>query len=130
MIATGEFEVSLQPLDPFAGGKGGVRLGRMSITKTFSGNLVAKSLGEMLSAGTKFPDSAGYVAIEQVDGALNGKSGTFVLQHFAILDRGAQRLILEVVPDSGTDQLENLSGKMIIKIENGKHFYEFDYALP
>jgi hypothetical protein len=35
-----------------------------------------------------------------------------------------------VVPDSGTGQLVGLAGKMTIKIEEGKHFYEFDYRLP
>jgi hypothetical protein len=106
-----------------------IRLDRMSITKTFSGDLVATSQGEMLSARMNTEGSAGYVAIEQVEGTIQGKTGTFVLQHFGILNRGEQRLILEVVPDSGTGQLENLSGRMIIKIENGDHFYEFEYTL-
>jgi hypothetical protein len=106
-----------------------ISLDRLSITKTFSGDLVATSQGEMLSVRTKAEDSAGYVAIEQVDGTLRGKSGTFVLQHFGIINRSEQHLILEVVPDSGTGQLENLSGKMTIKIEKGEHFYEFEYTL-
>jgi hypothetical protein len=127
--ATGEFTVSLGPLDPFTTGSGGVRFDRLSITKTFKGDLAAESLGEMLSVTTNAEDSAGYVAVEQVEGTLQGKPGTFVLQHFGIIHRGEQQLILEVVPDSGTGQLENLTGKMSIKIENGKHFYEFDYSL-
>lgn len=128
MTATGEFIVSLQPLEPFTKGSAQIRLDRMSIVKTFSGDLVAKSQGEMLSVRTNNEGSAGYVAIEHVEGTLQGKTGTFVLQHFGIINRGQQRLILEVVPDSGTGQLERLSGSMIIKIENGKHFYEFDYS--
>src|SRR5687767_14149550 len=56
-------------------------LARMSIDKEFQGDLVATSSGEMLSAGTSVPSSAGYVAIEKVSGSLNGRSGTFVLQH-------------------------------------------------
>jgi hypothetical protein len=129
MRARGEFTVNLQPLEPFIKGSAGVHLERLSITKTFHGDLVAASQGEMLSVRTDDKDSAGYVAIEQVDGALKGKTGTFVLQHYGIINRGEQRLVLEVVPDSGTGKLESLSGKMIIKIENGKHFYEFDYSL-
>ena len=38
-------------------------------------------------------------------------------------------LTIIVVPDSGTDELKGISGKLTIKIENGKHFYEFDYSL-
>ncbi len=101
----------------------------MSIDKTFRGDLVAKSQGEMLRVVTKVNGSAGYVAIEQVKGTLQGHSGTFVLQHFGITSHGQDRLILEVVPDSGTGQLANLSGKMSIRFEDGKHTYEFDYAL-
>ena len=68
-------------------------------------------------------------AIEQVQGTLSGKKGSFVLQHFGIMHQGLERLVLEVVPDSGTGELWGLKGKMAITIENGQHYYEFDYAL-
>lgn len=129
MQATGEFEINLQPLDAFAKGTAGINLGRMSIDKTFRGELEAQSQGEMLSAMTTVEGSAGYVAIEQVNGMLQGKRGTFVLQHFGSMNRGENRLVLEVVPDSGTGELANLSGEMRINIEDGKHFYEFEYTL-
>jgi hypothetical protein len=129
MKATGEFEVNLQPLDPSVTGSEGISLGRLSIDKTFRGDLVAKSQGEMLSVMTNVEGSAGYVAVEQVSGTLQGKRGTFVLQHFGIMSGGQNRLVLEVVPDSSTGQLANLSGQMTIRIEDGKHLYEFDYSL-
>jgi hypothetical protein len=34
------------------------------------------------------------------------------------------------VPDSGSGQLVGLSGKLDIKIVDGKHFYNFEYTLP
>src|SRR5690606_34880457 len=105
----------------------GISLGRMSIDKTFYGDLAASSEGQMLTAMTAVDGSAGYVAIEQVSGSLHGKKGTFVLQHYGIMDADGQRLILEVVPDSGTGQLSRLSGQMFIYIENGEHSYELDY---
>ena len=129
MKVTGEFSVSLKPITAYAEGQAGINLGRMSIDKTFSGDLAATSKGEMLSALTPTKGSAGYVAIEQVVGNLSGKSGTFVLQHFGTMDKGKDRLILEVVPDSGTAELQGLSGKMAIIIKDGKHFYEFEYEL-
>lgn len=128
MKATGTFAVNLQPLDAYATGSEGVTLGRMSIDKTFHGDLEAKSVGEMLTALTPVQDSAGYVAIEQVSGVLHGKKGTFVLQHFGISEPDTQRLTLEVVPDSGTGKLVGLAGQMAIFIEEGQHVYEFDYA--
>lgn len=129
MKAVGEFVVTLKPLDAYTSGSSGIRLDRMSIDKSFSGDLIAASRGEMLSARAKREDSAGYVALEQVEGVLMGRQGSFVLQHFATLRRGEQRLVLEVVPDSGTGELEGLSGTMTIRIEAGKHFYEFAYSL-
>ncbi len=129
MQATGEFEVNLQPLDAYATGSEGVALGRMSIDKTFRGELEARSLGEMLTAMTPVEGAAGYVALEQASGTLHGKRGTFVLQHFGIMNARESRLVLEVVPDSGTGELADLTGKMTIHIDNGKHSYTFDYTL-
>ena len=74
--------------------------------------------------------SAGYVAIELVTGTLHGHSGTFVLQHTGTMNRGTPTLSVTVVPDSGTGQLIGLTGSMNIIIANGKHSYEFEYALP
>lgn len=128
MIISGELQVQLQPMEPYAAGSDGVSLGRMSIEKTFSGALEATSKGEMLSAFTATKGSAGYVAIEQVVGSLSGQKGSFVLQHYGTMNRGKDYLLLEVVPDSGAGELRGISGKMLIKIENGKHFYEFEYA--
>ena len=73
--------------------------------------------------------SAAYVAIEQITGALAGRSGSFILQHTGTMNRGAPSLIITVVPDSGTGELLGLAGKMNINIVEGKHFYEFDYTL-
>ncbi len=129
MNATGEFEVDLKPLDPYAQGTEGMNISRMSIDKTFHGDLEGTSRGEMLSVRTPVKGSAGYIALEQVTGILGGRRGSFVLQHFGIMAAGDHRLVLEVVPDSGTGELDKLSGKMSIKIEDGKHSYVFDYAL-
>ncbi|MGI1678723.1 MAG: DUF3224 domain-containing protein [Cellvibrionaceae bacterium] len=129
MNITGEFEVKLQPQETYAEGKDGIQLGRMSINKTFKGDLNAVSQGEMLNAMTTTQGSAGYVAIEQVKGILSGKAGSFVLQHYGIMNKGQDRLVLEVVPDSGSEELVGLSGEMKIIIKDGKHFYEFDFSL-
>lgn len=129
MKLSGKFEVKLTPLDSYAKGIYGNSLGRMSIDKTFEGDLQATSKGEMLSALTPEKGSAGYVAIEQVTGTLEGRKGGFVLQHFGTMNKGQDRLILEVVPGSGTGQLTGLTGNMAIKIEDGQHSYEFEYEL-
>jgi hypothetical protein len=125
--ASGTFEVTVVPqADEHAGGAG---LGRMTIDKTFSGDLAGTSKGQMLAAGTPVDGSAGYVALERVEGTLQGRRGTFTLQHSGTLTRGEPALTVTVVPDSGTEQLAGLSGKMAIIIEGKKHSYEFDYSL-
>jgi hypothetical protein len=129
MKVSGRFDVKLTPLRFSYTGRDEVNLGRMSIDKTFHGDLEASSKGEMLSAMSSTQGSAGYVAIEQVIGTLSGKQGSFVLQHFGIMDKGKDRLILEVVPGTGSGELSGLAGEMTIQIEDGQHRYEFEYEL-
>jgi len=78
---------------------------------------------------TTVQGSAGYVAIEKFIGTLAGKAGTFTLQHFGIMHGETSRLILEVVPDSGTGELAGISGTMDIRREGGGHFYDFEYEI-
>ena len=129
MKATGTFSVDMKPIDGYAEGINDIKLNRMSIDKSFEGDLTGTSKGEMLSAMTPVKGSAGYVAIEQVTGEIDGMKGSFVLQHFGTMHSGHERLILEVVPDSGTGELAGISGSMSIKIEDGQHFYEFDFSV-
>ena len=124
--ARGTFDVKLtpQPADS------GAVPGRMSLDKRFHGDLEGTSQGQMLAATTAVEGSAGYVAIERVSGTLEGRQGSFVLQHSGTMDRGTPRLSVTVVPDSGTEGLAGLQGRMAITIEGGKHFYDFEYSLP
>ena len=125
----GPFDVTVTPQgQPEV--QGGVTTGRMAIDKRYHGDLEGTGVGEMLSAMTTTEGSAGYVAIECVTGSLQGRSGSFVVQHSGTMARGAQALSISVVPDSGTGELAGIAGTMRIRIEERKHFYEFDYVLP
>ncbi len=106
------------------------KVGRMSIDKVFAGDLVATSQGEMLTGGSPAEGSAGYVAIERVTGTLDGREGSFLLQHSGTMTPAAQELTISVVPASGTGELAGLAGTMSIEIENGQHLYSFEYTLP
>ena len=129
MRASGTFEVTLKPL-PTHDTAEGSKLGRMSIDKRLSGGLAGTSIGEMLTAGTDVKGSAGYVAIERFTGTLNGKTGSFVLQHDATMTRGEGKLAIAVVPDSGTGELAGIAGTLSIDIGGGKHSYVLEYTLP
>jgi len=127
--ATGPFDVKLAPQGEDDKAEGST-LARHSLDKQYHGDLEATAKGTMLTAGTDVKGSAGYVAIERVTGTLNGRTGSFVLQHSGTLTRGAPVQSITVVPDSGTGQLTGLSGKLTVIIDAGKHSYAFDYTLP
>jgi hypothetical protein len=123
--ASGTFEVKMT----MQSAEAEQSVGRFLLEKEFQGDLQATSAGQMLAVSTNVDGSAGYVAMERVNGTLAGRSGSFALQHSGIMTRGTPQLIISVVPDSGTDELAGLSGTMDIQITDGKHFYEFDYTI-
>jgi hypothetical protein len=126
--ATGTFEVKLIPQND--GKPEDSPIGRMTIDKQIHGDLEATTKGQMLAFSTDVKGSAGYVAMERVTGTLHGRTGSFVLQHNAMMNRGVPQLSITVVPDSGTGQLVGLTGTFDIQISAGKHSYTFDYTLP
>lgn len=124
----GEFEVT-HSAQPGCDMGDGIEARHSRFDKRFHGHLNATSVVHMLAIGTDVPGSAAYVAIERLSATLQGRTGTFFLQHRGTMTRGAPSLSLTVVPDSGTGELEGLSGAMAIDIVDGKHFYTFDFAL-
>ncbi len=129
-IAAGTFEVKVKPL-PEDVKVPGVAVGRMSIDKTWSGDLVGTSKGEMMTTGGAVKGSGGYVAVEVMEVSLKGRRGTFTLMHHATMKNNADfKMNIVVVPDSGTGELAGLAGRLEIVIEGTKHSYRFDYSLP
>ena len=122
--ARGEFTVTMAPA---SGPEEPV--GRMRLTKAFAGDLTATSTGEMLAFRSEAEGSAGYVAMERVTGTLDGRTGSFTLQHSGTMDRGAPTLVVSVVPDSGTEGLRELSGTMTIDADGEGHRYVLSYRL-
>jgi hypothetical protein len=127
---SGTFDVKLVPQGADDKAEGAT-LGRLSIDKHYHGSLEATGQGQMLTAVTDVKGSAGYVAIERVTGSLDGRTGSFVLQHSGTMSAaGGPQLSITVVPDSGAGQLRGLVGKLSVRIVDGQHFYDFEYTLP
>lgn len=122
---TGEFDVKIVPVDT-----GDSQMGMMLLDKTYHGVLKGSGKGRMLTGGTSVKDSAGYVAIERIEGELSGKKGSFLIQHSGTMAKGQPSLTINVIPDSGTGDLVGLEGQMQIRIVERKHFYDFQYSLP
>ncbi|MEP7076975.1 MAG: DUF3224 domain-containing protein [Acidobacteriota bacterium] len=127
--ASGTFDVKINPM-PAEENVGDSLIGRLSLEKQFSGDMDGTSKGQMLGIGSAVKESGGYVAAERFVGTLDGKKGSFSLQHSGTMQGGKFDLNVSVVPESGTDELTGISGKMNILIEGGEHFYELDYSLP
>ena len=126
--ATGPFDVKVTHQDDNSADP---LLARMMLDKQYHGDLEATGQGQMLTAGTAVKGSGAYVAIEKVSGTLKGRTGSFVLQHTGTMTQNVPLLSITVVPDSGTGQLEGITGKMTITIAaGGKHSYDFEYTLP
>jgi hypothetical protein len=73
----------------------GPKLTRITIRKTYRGEL----------------DGAGYVASERVIGTLDGRQGSFVIQHGGLADGADQSTFGTIVPHSGTGELAGISGR-------------------
>jgi len=127
--AAGTFDVKTTALPP-NDATGGVNVGSYALDKQYHGDLEAASKGVMLGAGDPAKGSAGYVAMEYVTGSLQGRSGSFALQHSGTMDDGKFQLAVIVVPGSSSGGLAGIAGTMTITIANGMHSYDFEYTLP
>ncbi len=125
-IVRGPFEVNMEPEPPFLE-QDGLTLNRNAAYKQFSGGMTGSSDVQMIAAFTSTPGSAGYVAIEHFTGSVDGKSGSFVLQHSGTMNRGDAQLTVTIVPDSGTGELTGISGTLEIENDEGEHSYVLDY---
>lgn len=127
-LISGEFDVTMEP-HQVADANLETGIVRMTLDKRYHGGLQADGQGEFLAFHGAVPTSAVYVAIEKVEGTLDGRAGTFALQHAGVMGGEHAGLRIIVVPDSGTGELAGLRGTMAIRIEQGKHYYDFDYSL-
>ncbi|TZF90833.1 DUF3224 domain-containing protein [Cognatilysobacter lacus] len=127
-IAHGRFDVKRSPQGALDLG-GDAQAMHMRFDKVFDGPLAATSVVHMMAVGTATEGSAGYVAVERLDGRLDGRAGRFSMMHFGVMDRGTPSLRIEIVPDSGEGELAGIRGSMRIDIADGDHAYTLDYAL-
>lgn len=124
--AKGTFDVELTPGPAELDGA----VARFELRKTFHGDLQGEGAGIMLSCGDPQAGAAGYVAIETVKGSLGDRHGSFALQQLGMMSGGTQSLQYEVVPGSGTADLQGIAGTCHLTIEqDGTHRYELRYDI-
>jgi hypothetical protein len=127
--AVGVFTPRLTPTDE-GRTAAGLALGRMGLTKVFTGDLEATGEGQMLTGAAPGSGMHVYVALERVEGALHGRRGAFLLAHRGVMDPNGQNLSIEIVPDSGTGELAGIAGALGLRIVDGVHHYDLAYTLP
>ena len=117
-----------------AGAAGGPTLSHATVLKRFGGDLVAESEARLLMCQADVADitaGAGYIAREVVRGALGGREGTFVMQHWGLSADGRERTGGQIVPGSATGDLKGLTGSVEIAVDgDGAHTLTIDYELP
>jgi hypothetical protein len=127
-IVRGEFEVKTLP-QPAEADADFAAVSRLLLDKRYHGPLSALAHGQMLAVGGEGGWGV-YVAMEKVEGTLDGRSGSFILYHHGTMTQeDGQKLVVSVAPGSGTNELCGLSGGLSIEIADGKHFYTLDYSL-
>ncbi|SDJ82964.1 Protein of unknown function [Actinopolyspora mzabensis] len=86
----------------------GPKLTRITIRKRYHGTIEGSGVVEVLTA--QGAAGAGYVASERVAGTIDGRQGTFVIQHGGLAEGAHQNSYGNIVPTSGTGELTNISG--------------------
>jgi hypothetical protein len=123
------FEVTGWEPEPLALGEPGpVGFGRVTLRKTFTGALEGTSVVAMTSAAVG-EQPAGYVAVELVTGTLEGRSGSFVLQHSGVVDGADSRAAGVVLPGTGSGELAGLRGTVELTHEETGAVLVLDYEL-
>jgi len=112
--------------DPLADtASGGPATGRATVRKTYTGDLAATSVAEVLTCQGE--EGAAYLAQERVIGELGGRAGSFVLHHGAAGGPGHEmQQWAFVVPGSGTGALAGLRGTGMLAHERITLDFEID----
>jgi hypothetical protein len=106
----------------------GAALGRIHIEHSFQGDLEGEATAELLTA-TAENGAAVYLALD-ISGRLEGREGSFVLQHRGVLSADRAEIDGAIVRGSGTGALKGITGKGAITVdEDGTHRLTLEYEL-
>lgn len=103
------FKIDSWNEDPFSKAEDGPELNKASVTQSYSGSLEAKSTIEYLM--TNFEDgTSSFIGIEEIIGELDGKTGSFLLNHNGEHVNGVAKSTFDIIPNSGTGELMGIMG--------------------
>jgi hypothetical protein len=96
--------------EPYSEGDDGRDLTSAIFTIEYVGDLKARSILMELKTYNA-PGSASVYGLERVTGTLNGRTGTFVIEHIGIKNKDILVSTRTIVPGSATGELSGLKGK-------------------
>jgi len=126
--ATAPFTNDRYDEEPYGEGEG-VELSRVHISRTFSGDLTGEGMAEILI--TKSEGGGGYTGQDLITGTLNGRAGSFVIQHGGILGPDGVTNSGTIVPGTGAGELAGITGQAtLLADEEGNHTLTLEFVLP
>ncbi len=122
------FQVTGWNATPYDEKPGSPTLSRVAVKKTFDGELKGESAAQLLMCASE-DGSAGYTVMERVEGCLCGRAGSFVMIHGAThTPQETSRALGFIMPNSGTGELEGISGTVEFKSGDGGKNIILDFA--
>jgi hypothetical protein len=127
--ATGMFEIKKWEEQPYHESDDGAKMTSAHVSFLYHGAIEGESIMEYLMSYR--PDGTGvYVGLERIAGSIDGRSGSFVLQHTGTFASDGVRGTYLVVPGSGTGDLHGLRGEGSLSISGaGPYPLTLDYDI-
>jgi hypothetical protein len=108
--AKATFDIKAWEEKPYNEIEGAPKLTRVTATKSYKGDIEGEGKLEYLMM-YRTAGSASFIGLERVTGSVGGRSGSVVLQHSGTFEGGVAKVILSVVPGSGTGDLHGMTGE-------------------
>lgn len=122
----GTFQITGWNETPYIEGNDGSKKSHAKITQTYGGAINGSSELQYLMS-YQSEASAVFVGFEVITGEVNGKTGSFTLQHSGKFENGIASSEFFVVPNSGSGELAGIEGAGSFKSgESGKANYELE----
>src|SRR5687768_3997195 len=127
--ANARFAIKSWDEKPYSEGPDRPKLTRARVTKTYTGDIEAEAQVEYLMM-YRGDGSASFVGLEQVDGRIGGRRGSFVLQRTGVFENGQAKESYAVVPGSATGDLRGLLGDGTSAVGHGmEHPFSLNFDL-
>ncbi|WP_369213880.1 DUF3224 domain-containing protein [Streptomyces flavofungini] len=128
---TGTFTFTHWDEQPVAGEKGGVRVAHAAVSNDFHGGIEATGSSCQYTLAYLGDSGGTYVGYEHIEGALDGREGSFVIEQRGSFVADGIECAFTVLPGSGTGALAGLRGTGTFTARHGQKStpYTLDYAL-